>query len=225
MEVFESLHAREILAPVIIGLAVFGYVRCFAGAFWLTLVVSAALAAAISVGFPFTAENAVVWGGAGLFVLLAMALSRLGPRAVAASPQPGQVETPEKDQRAIVIDGTNVMYWDGEEADLTTLRSVVNALKKSKYAPHVFLDASSRHHLGDKSLTEKGFAKALGLPRNRVFVCPAGTEADSFLLKYAKENDAPVVSNDQFRDRAQIAKNLRLVRGIFAGGKPILEGL
>lgn len=89
----------------------------------------------------------------------------------------------------------------------------------------MFLDASTRHHLGDKSLNETGFAKALGLTRNQVMVCPAQTEADAFLLKFAKENGFPVVSNDRFGDRAALAKGLKLVKGVMAGGKPVLQGL
>ncbi len=223
MDVLASLTPLQILTPVVLALAAFGYVRCLATALWRTLLGTAALAALLSLSYPFIAANAWGWGGAAVLVLGAVALSRLGrPPAPVAPPSETVAASDRKD---IVIDGTNVLYWDGEVAELASLRLVVSALLKRKYAPVVFLDASSRHHLKDKSLTEKDFAKALGLPQNRVMVCPAGTEADAFLLKYARENNMPVVSNDQFRDRAQIAGKLRLVRGIFAKGKPIFEGL
>jgi hypothetical protein len=221
-----NLTVKEILTPIVIMLAAFGYVRCFVSALWLTLGASLALAGLISLSFPFTADNAVIWGGVGLLVLLALVLSRFASNPLPPSvTEPAQERVADSDRREIVIDGTNVMYWDGEQADLATLRSVVNTLLKRKYAPVVFLDASSRHHLKDKSLNERDFAKALGLPQSRVIVCPAGSEADAFLLKYAKEHDMPVVSNDQFRDRAQVAKKLKIVKGVFARGKPILEGL
>lgn len=223
MDVLANLTPIQILTPVVLALAAFGYVRLLAAALWLTLLGTAALAGLLSLSYPFVAANALGWGGAALLVLGAIVLSRLG-RAPAPVAPPGE-QIAAKDRQDIAIDGTNVLYWDGEVAELASLRLVVNALLKRKFAPVVFLDASSRHHLKDKSLTEKDFAKALGLPQNRVMVCPAGTEADAFLLQYAKENDMPVVSNDQFRDRAQIAGKLRLVRGIFANGKPIFEGL
>lgn len=223
MDVLANLTPLQILTPVVLALAAFGYVRLLAAALWLTLLGTAALAGLLSLSYPFVAANALGWGGAALLVLGAIVLSRLGRAPATVAPPREQIAA--KDRQDIAIDGTNVLYWDGEDAELASLRLVVNALLKRKFAPVVFLDASSRHHLKDKSLTEKDFAKALGLPQNRVMVCPAGTEADAFLLQYAKENNMPVVSNDQFRDRAQIAGKLRLVRGIFANGKPIFEGL
>lgn len=135
-----------------------------------------------------------------------------------------QPVTPIGDVPSVVIDGTNVMYWDGQ-ADLHTLRVVVDKLQSKNLSPHVFLDASSRHHLGDKSLDQHSFAAALGLAPNQVTVCPAQTEADAFLLRFAKENNIPVVSNDRFGDRASLAKGLKLVKGVIAGGKPVLQGL
>ncbi|OAN72891.1 hypothetical protein A8B82_19665 [Sulfitobacter sp. EhC04] len=223
MDVLANLTPLQILTPVVLALAAFGYVRLLAAALWLTLLGTAALAGLLSLSYPFVASNALGWGGAALLVLGAIVLSRLGRAPAPVAPPREQIAA--KDRQDIAIDGTNVLYWDGEDAELASLRLVVYALVKRKFAPVVFLDASSRHHLKDKSLTEKDFAKALGLPQNRVMVCPAGTEADAFLLQYAKENNMPVVSNDQFRDRAQIAGKLRLVRGIFANGKPIFEGL
>ncbi|APE44975.1 hypothetical protein BOO69_17350 [Sulfitobacter alexandrii] len=210
--------------PVVLGLAAFGYVRCLTLAPWLTLLGSFALAGLISLSFPLDQENGPVWGVVALLVLVAFLLSRRG-RAPGPARAAAANQVKAKDRKDIVIDGTNVLYWDGEAAELASLRIVVGALLDRGWAPVVFLDASSRHHLKDKSLDEQAFAKSLGLPRNRVMVCPAGTEADAFLLKYAREHDMPVVSNDRFRDRAQIAGKLRMVRGIFANGKPIFDGL
>jgi len=132
---------------------------------------------------------------------------------------------PGKGQKEIVIDGTNVMYWDDNAPALSTLRSTVTYLKKRDYLPFVFLDASSRHHLGDRSLDAAGFAHALALHPSRVVVCPAGTEADVFILKFAREHDLPVLSNDRFGDRKQQVRGIKLVKGVFANGKPILDGL
>lgn len=223
MDWFATLTPPQILAPIVLALAAFGYIRCLASRLWLTLLATAALAGLISLSYPFTAENALGWGVAGALVLTALVLSLLGRNPV--PPPPSEPALPAEDRRDIAIDGTNVLYWDGEVAELASLRLVINALLKRKYAPVVFLDASSRHHLKDKNLTKRGFAEALGLPQSRVMVCPAGTEADAFLLQYARDHKLPVVSNDQFRDRAQIAGKLRLVRGIFANGKPIFDGL
>lgn len=214
----------DILTPLILLLAFIGYITCFVRMFWLTLAGTAALAIVISRDFGFETGNLVYWG-AGFSVVLAAVLAatfqRETQRAEAPTKKSGKSRKPSSE---VVIDGTNVMYWDGE-ADLRTLRSVVDQLRSKGKYPFVFLDASSRHHLKDPSLDERGFAKALGLKRDRIMVCPARTEADAFILKYAREHRLPVVSNDRFGDRAQQAKGLKLIKGGVAGGKPILEGL
>ena len=132
---------------------------------------------------------------------------------------------PRKATRQIAIDGTNVLFWRDEVAQLQTLRVVVDHLRYQGIDPVIFLDASSRHHIGDKSLDEQKFARALGVPQKRVMVCPARTEADAFILQYAGEHKLPVVSNDRFRDRPREARNIRLIRGRFNGDRPILKGL
>ncbi|NNK15354.1 MAG: hypothetical protein HKP51_00455 [Sulfitobacter sp.] len=214
----------DILTPIILLLAFVGYIACFVRMFWLTLAGTAALVTVISRDLGFETENLVYWG-AGISVVLAAVLAAAFLRETqSAETTPTKSGKSKKSNAEVVIDGTNVMYWDGD-ADLRTLRSVVDQLRSKGKYPFVFLDASSRHHLKDPSLDERGFAKALGLKRNRIMVCPARTEADAFILKYAREHRLPVVSNDRFGDRAQQAKGLKLIKGGIAGGKPILEGL
>ncbi|QFT58393.1 Zc3h12a-like Ribonuclease NYN domain protein [Sulfitobacter sp. THAF37] len=226
MEFLSGLSLAHLLLPVLFCLATLGYIRCLVLAPGLTLFASAALAGLVSLSYPLERQNAPLWCAAAGYVLISLLLSRW--RRSNGTPAP-QTTLPAKekstDRKNIVIDGTNVLYWDGDVAELASLRLVVSALLNRGWAPLVFLDASSRHHLKDRSLTEKTFAKALDLPQNRVIVYPAGTEADAFLLKYARDHNLPVLSNDQFRDRPQIAGKLRLVRGIFANGKPIFDGL
>ncbi|UWR22346.1 NYN domain-containing protein [Sulfitobacter sp. S190] len=147
---------------------------------------------------------------AGLWVLARRRRGKLQPTAA---------------RRRIVVDGTNVMFWHDNTAKLSTLKSVVGALRRRNLDPVVFLDASSRHHLGDRSLDAVKFARVLGLRADRVVVCPARTEADAFLLDYARRNRLAVVSNDRFRDRPRAARNLRLVGGYVANGRVRLKGL
>ena len=210
----------EILTPVICLLAFIGYVACLSRLFWVTVTLTAGLGFYISRSFPFAPETLVYWGAGGGLILTAILALRFLPKPT----EPKQKRQRKSKEPQVVIDGTNVMYWDGE-ADLGTLRAVVDQLKAKGLVPFVFLDASSRHHLGDKSLDEKGFAKALGLMRDCVMVCPARTEADAFILKFAREKGLPVVSNDRFGDRAQQAKGLKLIKGGIAGGRPMLHGI
>lgn len=212
----------EILYCVGLVLAFIGYVWCLSRLFWVTLALTAGLGYYMSRTMPPDAATLAYWGAAGGVFLVALMVLYLLPDKP-AEPK-NQLRSAKGKGREIVVDGTNVMYWNGD-ADLDTLRGVVAYLAGKGLAPIVFLDASSRHHLGDKSLNEKGFANALGLPRDRVMVCPAQTEADAFILKFAKEQDLPVVSNDRFGDRAQQAKGLKLIKGVYTRGKPILEGL
>lgn len=128
-------------------------------------------------------------------------------------------------RKQIALDGTNILFWRDERAQLVTLTMVVRRLQREGFDPVVFLDASSRHHLGDRSLNEERFAMALGLPANRVMVCPAKTEADAFILEYAGAQKLSVVSNDRFRDRPRERRNIPLVSGHFQGERLVLKGL
>ena len=199
-----------------------GYVACLTRFYWGSLALTAVAVAYISAEIPMDAQTIPYWGIAGLAVAVALTFASL------RKPKHSSIakSSPAKHAgRRIVIDGTNVMYWDGETAQLDTLRSVVDYLTQRDIAPIVFLDASSRHHLKDKSLTEKGFARALGLSQKQVMVCPAGTEADVFILKFAKQEALPILSNDRFGDRSNLAKGIKIVKGVITSGRPILDGL
>ncbi len=238
-----AVTVTEILTYIVLALAFIGYVTCLSRLFWVTVLVTAGLVFYCSRSFPFVPENTITWGIVGGVGAAALLAAFLTPQQVVPSQNsrpkgqnhPKKVSkrrkrTPAKakprapQQREVVIDGTNVMYWDGEP-DLRTLRHVVDKLRSKNLLPFVFFDASARHHLGDRSLNAKGFAMALGLKQNRVRVCPAQTDADAFILSYAKENNLPVVSNDRFGDRAAQVKGLKLIKGVVANGKPILHGL
>lgn len=218
----------ENLTPIILVLSFVGLVHCLSRFLWVTLAATVALGAYFSRGYPLEGAHLFYWGVAGGIVftawLAAMALRRTETQAIRAPSGKKQVQKPSQDLPGVVIDGTNVMYWDGE-ADLRTLRVVVDKLRAKQLTPFVFLDASSRHHLRDKSLDQSGFARALGLERKQVTVCPAQTEADAFILKFAKDNSMPVVSNDRFGDRAAQVKGVKLIKGVIAGGKPVLQGV
>lgn len=218
------MTAFDILLPVLGLLAFTGYVTCLVRFHWATLFVTAGLVALVWQAASPDADTIMYWGLAAGLILFAMVIARQpwAKEARPSTPQPSGVKQAKRGD--IVIDGTNVMYWDGT-ADLGTLRSVVDHLKTKGRTPFVFLDASSRHHLGNRSLDENGFARALGLKRNQIMVCPAGTEADAFILKFAREQDIPIVSNDRFGDRAKQVKGLKLIKGGIAGGRPIFEGL
>ncbi|MGJ8626867.1 MAG: NYN domain-containing protein [Sulfitobacter sp.] len=219
------MEPLQILAAIILGLALIGYITCLVQYYWVTLILTAGVVAYLAKAIPINAQTIAYWGAAALTIAIALSVA-LSIKARNRTHLPAKVaKTSAPPGRRIVIDGTNVMYWDGETAQLDTLRSVVDYLKQRDISPIVFLDASSRHHLKDKSLTERGFARALGLPQTQVMVCPAGTEADVFILKFAKKEELPILSNDRFGDRSNLVKGIKIVKGVFTAGRPILDGL
>ena len=222
------MNPLHILAVIITALSVIGYLTCLARYYWVTLAVTEAALVYFSVKTPFNTQTMPYWGAVIVILFCTLCIRWLN-RAGRTSQRMTAESKPQQRQkhvgRQIVIDGTNVLYWDGETAQLDTLRCVVEYLQHRDISPIVFLDASSRHHLKDKSLTEKGFARALGLPQMRVMVCPAGTEADVFILKFAKQEELPILSNDRFGDRSNLAKGIKMVKGVITNGRPILDGL
>ena len=161
------------------------------------------------------------WGVIAAFAVVLVAVFLWLQRPTRA----GSKTSPKLARGQIAIDGTNVMFWRNDQARVSTLKIVLGHLRRAGFDPVVFLDASSRHHAGDKSLSEQKFAQVLGIPQNRIMVCPARTEADAFLLQYAGAQKLAVVSNDRFRDRPREARNIRLVKGHFEGDRLVMKGL
>lgn len=212
----------DVIRLIVLTLALIGYLFLMARLPWVTAALTGLFGLYVMQFYPLRGAYLPYWIAAA-FVLLGL-FARLHLTGAKRSCAPStDLQTP-KSARGIVVDGANVMYWDGDAA-LSTLRSVVADLKRRGYAPIVFLDASSRHHLGDRSLDEKAFARALDLPQGDVTVCPAQTQADGFILKYARAEGLPVLSNDRFRDRATQVKGLKLVKGVITKGRPVFEGL
>lgn len=215
-------NSTLVLTPIVLCLAVIGYIQCIARFMLPTFLGTGAVAAYLWQIYPPVEMFLPYWiAAAGALCILFVAGWRLGKKNPGAR---SKIAAAKSTEREIVVDGTNVLYWDGEKAELSTLQAVVVSLVDKGYYPYIFFDASSRHHLKDKSLTEKSFARQLGLPQKRVMVCPAKTDADAFILKFARDQKLPVVSNDRFGDRAALAKGTRLVKGVIANGKPIFEG-
>lgn len=97
-----------------------------------------------------------------------------------------------------LVDGSNVAHSsEGEEARLENIKIVVRKLKAEGYNPIVVADAALRHQIDDK----EGYERRV--EEGKIRQAPAGTDADYFLLAFARELDAVIVSNDRFRDRAE----------------------
>lgn len=127
----------------------------------------------------------------------------------------------EQDEReVVVVDGSNVAYAvEGRGARLENIRAVCRKLEEEGYRPLVLVDARLRHTIDDptgyEALVEQG----------RIRQAPAGTDADYFILSFARELDARVVSNDRFRSREDAFPDVieRVIRFMVVDEEVVLE--
>ena len=101
-----------------------------------------------------------------------------------------------EEARVAIVDGSNVAHaTEGDSARLANIRLVCDKLREEGYEPVVVVDAALRHQIDDEhayeDMVEAGAIKQ----------APAGTDADYFILSFARELDAVVVSNDRYKDR------------------------
>jgi hypothetical protein len=122
--------------------------------------------------------------------------------------------------RIAIIDGSNVAHaGEGHAARLANVLAVREKLVEEGFEPVVVVDAALRHQIDDveryERLVDEGAVKQ----------APAGTDADYFILSFAKELGAAVVSNDQFRDRGRQFADVRrrVIRYMIVAGEVVLE--
>jgi hypothetical protein len=120
----------------------------------------------------------------------------------------------------VIVDGSNVAHsGEGEHVRLANIRAVCDKLRGEGYEPVVLADAALRHQIDDRPgyerLVEDGTIRQ----------APAGTDADYFILSFARELDVPIVSNDRFRDRQKAFPDAarRLIRYMVVKGEVVFE--
>src|SRR3954463_8059742 len=99
-------------------------------------------------------------------------------------------------KQIVLVDGSNVAHsTEGEKAQLANIVAMREKMQEEGFDPVVVVDAALRHQIDDTAgyerLVESGVVRQ----------APAGTDADYFILTFARELDARIVSNDRFRDR------------------------
>ncbi len=121
----------------------------------------------------------------------------------------------------VVVDGSNVLYWDKETPRLETVRLALDLLQEEGFAPILWFDANVGYLVADRYMGPDRLARALGYPKRRIFVAPKGTPADPLLIEDALKLGVPIVSNDRFRDWSEtyppVAELDRFMRGTFRG--------
>ena len=143
-------------------------------------------------------------------------------QAVAASssetdPHPGRGEGGAP--RIALVDGSNVAHAGAAKALLRNINLIRDKLLAEGMKPIVVADAALRHHVDETEEYERM------VDRGEIRPAPAGTDADYFLLSFARELDAAIVSNDRFSDRAEAFPDARdrIIRYMIVAGEVVLE--
>src|SRR5215204_7350271 len=97
----------------------------------------------------------------------------------------------------VVIDGANVAYEErsaGGKPRLSNLLKVRRELEERGFEAIILVDASLKYDIDDQEQLEKL------IQSQQVRQVPAGTDADYFIIQFAHELDALIVTNDRYRD-------------------------
>lgn len=136
-------------------------------------------------------------------------------------------QRPADQRRWVVIDGSNVMFWQDETPSLTTVSAVVGEVRKAGLTPLVWFDANAGYKVADRYMNPRDLSRAIGLSPKQVRVAPKGSPADPLLLDDAAKLETGVVSNDRYRDWAarfpDVTRPGVLVRGRVEGGAALLD--
>ena len=120
----------------------------------------------------------------------------------------------------VLVDAANVAHsTEGATAKLSNIHLVMDKLSSEGFRPLIVADAALRHQIDDKAQYEKLIEDGV------VKQAPAGTDADYFILSFAREMKARILTNDRFRDRAaEFAEERdRVIRYMIVDGAVVLE--
>jgi hypothetical protein len=148
------------------------------------------------------------------------------PRKSEPRPSPDTKDTDAREKAApdankvVIIDGSNVAYSvEGKQPCLHNIELVRDKLLEEGFEPIVVVDAALRHNVDDapgyQHMVDNGTLRQ----------APAGTDADYFILSFARELEARIVSNDRFRDRERSFPEARerIIRYMIVGDGVVLE--
>ena len=119
-----------------------------------------------------------------------------------------------------LVDGSNVAHSsEGEKARLRNIDLICEKLVEEGLEPIVVSDAALRHQIDEQARYEEL------IDGGKIRQAPAGTDADYFILSFARELDAFIVSNDRFRDRQDSFPDAqeRMIRYMIVADEVVLE--
>ena len=127
----------------------------------------------------------------------------------------------------IIVDGSNVLYWDQNLADMATVARVIRHLEAEGFVPVVWFDRNVGYRIGDRFLKEVDLADLLTLRKTQVFLAGKDTPADPWVLAQARDLKAMIVTNDRYRDWAEAHPEVQepglLIRGRVQGSAVTLD--
>ena len=127
---------------------------------------------------------------------------------------------PRPQSERVIVDASNVAHsTEKSSARLANVRLVRDRLTEDGLTPILVADAALRHQVDDADGYE-ALVKA-----GEIQQAPAGTDADYFILTFARELDASVLSNDRFKDRIAHFPEVRnrIIRYMIVAGEVVLE--
>lgn len=129
---------------------------------------------------------------------------------------------PEREQATniVLVDGSNVAHSiEGEPPHVANIIAVRDKLREEGFEPIIVADAALRHQIDDPARYEQL------IEDGQVRQAPAGTDADYFILAFARELGAGIVSNDRFRDRIKQFPEARerVIRFMIVQDEVVLE--
>ena len=183
---------------------------------WLLLVLALALIAA-ALALPALFSLILLAGPVAIASLFLLLAARHRSRRRAAT----------DGRPRIVVDGSNVLYWQGTTPGIAPVRQVVARLEALGYLPGVMFDANAGYLIAGKYLDDAAFIRLVGLPVAQILVVPKGTQADGHILAAARDLGARIVTNDRYRDWADRFPEVRdkghLIRGGYRDGRLWLD--
>ncbi len=120
----------------------------------------------------------------------------------------------------VLVDGSNVAHsTEGERAQVSNIVAIRDKLREEGLEPIIVVDAALRHQIDDANRYEQL------VDAGEVRQAPAGTDADYFILAFARELNASIVSNDRFRDRLKEFPEARdrVIRYMIVQDEVVLE--
>ena len=132
----------------------------------------------------------------------------------------GPLGRPFDEPRRVIVDASNVAHsTENTGPRLANVRLVRDRLTEDGLTPILVADAALRHQIDDVDGYE-ALVKAGDIQQ-----APAGTDADFFILTFARELDASVLSNDRFKDRIAHFPDVRrrIMRYMIVAGELVLD--